>query len=51
MLVRRLLALLPHLIEGVWRKLKDLLLPRRCYNSVAELQAALLIGLKVLGAS
>lgn len=39
-----------NLIEGVWRKLKGILMPRRCYDSVAELQAALLTGLKVLGA-
>ncbi|MFC6665182.1 transposase [Deinococcus radiopugnans] len=38
-----------NLIEGVWRTLKGILLPRRCYNSVAELRAALLTGLKVLG--
>ena len=38
-----------NLIERVWRKLKGLLLPRRCYDSVAELRAALLTGLKVLG--
>lgn len=39
-----------NLIEGVWRKLKGILMPRRCYNSVTELRAALLTGLKVLGA-
>jgi len=39
-----------NLIEEVWRKLKGILMPRRCYNSVVELRAALLTGLKVLGA-
>lgn len=39
-----------NLIEGVWRQLKGILMPRRWYNSVAELRAALLIGLKVLEA-
>ncbi|WP_371827158.1 transposase [Deinococcus sp. QL22] len=39
-----------NLIEEVWRKLKGLLMPRRCYNSVAELRAALLSGLKILQA-
>ena len=39
-----------NLIEGVWRKLKGILMPRRCYNSVAELRAALHAGLKLLGA-
>lgn len=35
-------------IEGIWRKLKGFLLPRRCYNSLAELNAALKLGLKAL---
>ena len=39
-----------NLIEEVWRKLKGILMPRRCYNAVAELRAALLTGLKILGA-
>ena len=39
-----------NLIEGVWRRLKGFLMPRRCYDSVAELREALVIGLKLLGA-
>lgn len=35
-------------IEGVWRKLKGFLMPRRCYNSLDQLQAALKLGLKAL---
>lgn len=40
----------PHLnpIEGVWRKLKGFLTPRRCYNSLDQLNAALKLGLKAL---
>lgn len=39
-----------NLIEEVWRKLKGILMPRRCYDSVPELRAALLLGLEILGA-
>ena len=39
-----------NMIEEVWRKLKGILIPRRCYNSVIELREALLNGLKVLDA-
>lgn len=39
-----------NLIEGVWRQLKGILMPRRCSDSVGELRAALVTGLKVLGA-
>ena len=35
-------------IEGVWRRLKGFLMPRRCYNSLTELNAALKLGLKAL---
>ena len=45
--------LYPHLnlIEGVWRRLKGfLLMPRRFYDSVAELKEAVLHGLRLLGA-
>ncbi len=35
-------------IEGVWRKLKGFLMPRRCYDSLAQLGAALELGLKAL---
>ncbi|WP_084051238.1 transposase [Deinococcus hopiensis] len=38
------------LIEGVWRQPKGILMPRRCYDSISELRAALVTGLKVLGA-
>ena len=38
-------------IEGIWRKLKGFLMPRRCYNSLAELNAALKLGLKALNVS
>jgi hypothetical protein len=36
--------LCPHLslIEGVWRRLEGFLMPRRFYDSVAELKAAVL---------
>ena len=36
-------------IEGVWRKIKGFLMPRRCYNSVVELREALVVALKALG--
>ncbi|MFB9081404.1 IS630 family transposase [Deinococcus wulumuqiensis] len=39
-----------NLIEEIWRKLKGIVMPRRCYNSVDELREAVLTGLKVLGA-
>ena len=39
-----------NLIEGVWRRLKGFLMPRRCYNSVTELREALVTGLNILGA-
>lgn len=39
-----------NLIETTWRKLKGFLMPRRCYNSVAELMEALLSAFKLLGA-
>lgn len=44
--------LCPHLnlIEGVWRRLKGFLMPRRFYDSVAELKEAVLHGLRLLGA-
>ena len=35
-------------IEGVWRKLKGFLMPRRCYISLTELNAALKLRLKAL---
>ncbi len=48
--LRYLPAYCPQLnpIEGVWRKLKGFLMPRRCYNSLSELDAALKLGLKAL---
>ncbi len=44
--------LCPHLnlIEGVWRRLKGFLMPRRFYDSVAELTQAVLHALNLLGA-
>lgn len=48
----RLPAYCPHLnlIEGVWRKLKGFLMPRRFYDSVAELRQAVLSALRLLEA-
>jgi len=42
----------PHLnlIEGVWRALKGFLMPRRFYDSLAELKRAILSALGLLGA-
>jgi putative transposase len=45
-------AYCPHLnpIEGVWwRRLKGFLMPRRFYDSVAELRQAVLSALRLLG--
>ena len=38
-----------NVIEGVWRRVKGFLMPRRCYNLVVELREALLVALKALG--
>ena len=48
----RLPAYCPHLnpIEGMWRKLKGFLMPRRFYDSLAELKQAVLNALNLLGA-
>jgi len=48
----RLPAYCPYLnpIEGVWRRLKGFLMPRRFYDSVAELKQAVLHALRLLGA-
>ena len=45
-------VLCPHLnpIEGMWRKLKGFLMPRRFYESLAELKRAVLNALHLLGA-
>ena len=45
-------AYCPHLnrIEEVWKRLKGFLLPRRCYDSVAELTDTVLAALHLLGA-
>lgn len=40
-----------NLIEGVWRKLKGFLMPRRCYDNLAPLHEALKIALKALNAT
>ncbi len=37
-------------IEGVWRRLKGFLMPRRFYDSLAELRQAVLSALRLLGA-
>ena len=39
-----------NLIEGVWKRLKAFLLPRRCYASVADLGQAVVMALKLLTA-
>lgn len=48
----RLPAYCPHLnpIEGMWRKIKGFLMPRRFYDSLAELKRAVLNALNLLGA-
>ncbi len=45
-------AYCPHLnpIEGVWRRLKGFLMPRRFYDSLSELKQAVLSALRLLGA-
>jgi putative transposase len=50
--LRYLPAYCPHLnlIEGVWRRIKGFLMPRRFYDSVAELKEAVLHALRLLGA-
>lgn len=42
----------PHLnpIEALWKHLKNFLLPRRCYDAVAQLKQAVLEALHLLGA-
>lgn len=49
----RLPAYCPHLnlIEGVWRRLKGFLMPRRFYDSVGELKEAVLHALRLFGAA
>lgn len=39
-----------NLIEGVWRRLKGFLMPRRFYDSVSELKEAVLHALRIFGA-
>lgn len=50
--LRYLPAYCPHLnlIEGVWRRLKRFLMPRRFYDSVAGLKRAVLHALHLMGA-
>ncbi len=45
-------AYCPHLnlMEGVWRRVKGFLMPRRFYDSVAELKEAVLHALHLPGA-
>lgn len=49
----RLPAYCPHLnlIEGVWRRVKGFLMPRRFYDSVSELKEAVLAAVRLLGAT
>jgi putative transposase len=47
---RRTLPAPENLIEGVWRRLKGFLMPRRYYDSLAELKQAVLSALRLLGA-
>jgi putative transposase len=39
-----------NLIVGVWRRVKGFLMPRRCYDSVVELRAVVLVAFEVLKA-
>ncbi len=39
-----------NLIESVWRKLKGFLMPRRCYDTLEQLQDAVRLALKALNA-
>lgn len=50
--LQRLPAYCPrlNLIEGVWRRLKGLLMPRRFYDSVEDLKEAVLHALRLFGA-
>ncbi len=50
--LRRLPACCPRLdlVEGAWRRVEGLLMPRRFYDSVAELKRAVLHALRLLGA-
>lgn len=45
-------AYCPHLnpIEGVWKRLKGFLMPRRYYDTLADLKEAVLSALRVFGA-
>ena len=36
-------------IENIWRKIKGFLMPRRCYDSLTELRAALMVALTAIG--
>ena len=49
----RLPAYCPHLnlIEGVWRRVKGFLMPRRFYDSMGELKEAVLAAVRLLGAT
>ena len=51
--MRYLPAYCPHLnlIEGVWPKVKGLLMPRRFYDPVSELKKAVSVALRLLGAA
>lgn len=51
--LRHLPPYCPHLnpIEALWKRLKAFLLPRRCYDSTAQLKQAVLELLNLLGAT
>jgi putative transposase len=38
-----------NLIEGIWKQIKGFLMPRRSYNTLAELEAALQLALDTIG--
>lgn len=50
--LRYLPAYCPQLndVEGLWRKLKGFLMPRRCYDTLTQLRDALLVALRLLHA-
>lgn len=39
-----------NLIEGIWKQIKGFLMPRRSYNTLAELEAALHLAFNAIGA-
>lgn len=51
--LRYLPAYCPHLnlVEGVWRRVKGFLMPRRFYDSATELKRAVVDAMRLLGAT